>query len=77
MELTNCKLPDRLERLQQLWRERKSAVKAWGDFFRAPQWTEPFAGRCRAEIGWFSMIFDDFRPFSMIFRPFSTVFDRF
>lgn len=48
MELTNCKLPDRLERLQQLWRERKSAVKAWGDFFRAPQWTW---SRLRAVVG--------------------------
>ena len=34
MERTNCKLPERLEKLQTLWRERKSSVKGWGDYFR-------------------------------------------
>jgi len=35
MEATNCKLPDRLERLQKEWRERKSATDGWAAYFRA------------------------------------------
>eukprot|EP00913_Durusdinium_trenchii_P015937 g14976.t1 len=34
MEATNCKLPDRLERLQSSWRERKTSVKDWSAYFR-------------------------------------------
>lgn len=33
MEATNCKLPARLERLQQQWRERKQAVGDWRAYF--------------------------------------------
>ncbi len=34
MELSNCKLPERLERLQQQWRERKASVKNWQLYFK-------------------------------------------
>merc|ERR1712039_970692 len=34
VEATNCKLPDRLERLQKLWRERKVATDGWGAYFK-------------------------------------------
>jgi len=35
MEATNCKLPDRLERLQKEWRERKSTTDGWAAYFKA------------------------------------------
>ncbi|CAJ1339114.1 unnamed protein product [Effrenium voratum] len=34
MEETNCKLPDRLERLQSEWRQRKESTKDWGAYFK-------------------------------------------
>merc|ERR1712232_311858 len=40
IEKTNCKLPERLEKLQTLWRERKAATKDWSAFFQ-------FAGASR------------------------------
>jgi hypothetical protein len=33
MEATNCKLPERLERLQREWREKKAATDGWGAYF--------------------------------------------
>jgi len=33
MEATNCKLPTRLDKLQQQWRERKQAIGDWGAYF--------------------------------------------
>merc|ERR1712048_1104956 len=33
MEATNCKLPDRLEKLQKEWRERKVSTDTWGKYF--------------------------------------------
>ncbi|CAJ1342892.1 unnamed protein product [Effrenium voratum] len=34
MEQTNCKLPERLERLQSEWRQRKESTKDWAAYFR-------------------------------------------
>merc|ERR1712050_246162 len=34
VEATNCKLPDRLERLQKQWRERKAATDGWSMYFK-------------------------------------------
>jgi hypothetical protein len=34
MEATNCKLPDRLEKLQAQWRESKSATNTWDAYFQ-------------------------------------------
>jgi len=34
MEDTNCKLPDRLERLQVEWRKRKESVADWAAYYR-------------------------------------------
>jgi len=33
MEATNCRLPERLEKLQAQWRERKNAIGDWGAYF--------------------------------------------
>eukprot|EP00435_Cladocopium_sp_Y103_P058488 s288_g20.t1 len=44
MELTNCKLPERLERLQQEWRQRKASVKDWGAYFRSLGVAQPAFG---------------------------------
>ena len=44
MELTNCKLPERLERLQQEWRQRKTSVKDWGAYFRSLGVAQPAFG---------------------------------
>lgn len=33
MELTNCRLPDRLEALQSQWRQRKQAIVDWQGYF--------------------------------------------
>eukprot|EP00929_Paragymnodinium_shiwhaense_P005708 TRINITY_DN1079_c0_g1_i16.p1 TRINITY_DN1079_c0_g1~~TRINITY_DN1079_c0_g1_i16.p1 ORF type:complete len:475 (-),score=94.06 TRINITY_DN1079_c0_g1_i16:291-1652(-) len=41
IERTNCKLPDRLEKLQALWRERKSTTKDWKTFFQHAGATRP------------------------------------
>jgi len=41
MEATNCKLPDRLERLQSSWRERKTSVKDWSAYFRCINVAQP------------------------------------
>jgi len=34
MEATNCKLPDRLEKLQGLWRDRKSSTSSWAKYYQ-------------------------------------------
>jgi len=34
MEATNCKLPERLERLQLEWRERKASTTSWVAYYR-------------------------------------------
>merc|ERR1712176_458780 len=41
IETTNCKLPNRLEKLQALWRERKAATKDWNAFFEFSGATRP------------------------------------
>jgi len=41
MELSNCKLPERLERLQQQWRERKASVQNWQLYFKSLGVTPP------------------------------------
>lgn len=33
MEATNCKLPDRLEKLQAKWREQKASTDTWAKYF--------------------------------------------
>merc|ERR1719160_1841396 len=33
MEVTNCKLPDRLENLQVQWRARKASTNTWKDYY--------------------------------------------
>jgi len=33
IESTNCKLPERLEKLQAQWRQQKSAIKDWPSYF--------------------------------------------
>merc|ERR1712072_1142412 len=33
MEETNCKLPQRLEKLQMQWRQQKSAIDTWASYF--------------------------------------------
>jgi len=35
IEVTNCKLPDRLEKLQIEWRKRKESTDTWPKFFKA------------------------------------------
>jgi hypothetical protein len=34
MEETNCTLPERLEKLQTQWRQQKSSINDWADYFR-------------------------------------------
>merc|ERR1712216_795705 len=34
MELTNCKLPERLENLQVQWRQRKASTDSWATYFQ-------------------------------------------
>merc|ERR1712085_186277 len=34
VEETNCKLPQRLEKLQVQWRQQKSAVDNWASYFK-------------------------------------------
>merc|ERR1711988_1541788 len=34
MEETNCKLPQRLEKLQVQWRQQKSAIDSWASYFQ-------------------------------------------
>lgn len=34
IESTNCKLPDRLDKLQAHWRERKESIQSWGQYFQ-------------------------------------------
>merc|ERR1719456_720568 len=34
MENTNCKLPERLEKLQAQWRSQKSTTSSWDVYFR-------------------------------------------
>ena len=33
MELTNCRLPERLEALQSQWRQRKQSIVDWQGYF--------------------------------------------
>mmetsp|Transcript_55129 Transcript_55129/g.102086 ORF Transcript_55129/g.102086 Transcript_55129/m.102086 type:complete len:648 (+) Transcript_55129:63-2006(+) len=33
MEATNCKLPDRLEKMQAEWKKRQAGTKTWEDYF--------------------------------------------
>merc|ERR1712080_272095 len=41
MESTNCKLPDRLEKLQGKWREQKSSTSTWAKYFQHIGATRP------------------------------------
>merc|ERR1712232_1538542 len=34
MEFTNCKLPERLEKLQAAWRERRASTDSWATYFQ-------------------------------------------
>merc|ERR1719223_462394 len=34
MEATNCKLPEMLEKLQGLWRDRKSSTTSWAKYYQ-------------------------------------------
>merc|ERR1712066_350264 len=34
IEVTNCKLPDRLEKLQAQWRDRRSSIGTWAHYFK-------------------------------------------
>mmetsp|Transcript_58681 Transcript_58681/g.191382 ORF Transcript_58681/g.191382 Transcript_58681/m.191382 type:complete len:151 (+) Transcript_58681:1489-1941(+) len=34
MEVSNCKLPERLEKLQAQWRERKTSTDSWSKYFQ-------------------------------------------
>jgi hypothetical protein len=34
MEVTNCKLPERLEKLQTQWRQRKASTDTWASYYR-------------------------------------------
>jgi len=47
IEETNCKLPERLEKLQTQWRQQKASVDTWMDYFqciRAPKPAFPNVG---------------------------------
>jgi len=47
IEETNCKLPERLEKLQTQWRQQKVSVDTWMDYFqciRAPKPAFPNVG---------------------------------
>ena len=44
MEVTNCKMPERLEKLQQEWKKRQSSVKDWGAYFRCLNVPRPSFG---------------------------------
>jgi len=44
MEDTNCKLPDRLERLQMEWRKRKESVADWATYYQCIGSTRPNFG---------------------------------
>eukprot|EP00434_Breviolum_minutum_P033586 symbB.v1.2.029722.t2/scaffold3287.1/size59763/9 len=44
MELSNCKMPERLERLQQEWRQRKASVNNWGAYFKCLGVAQPQFG---------------------------------
>jgi len=41
VEITNCKLPDRLEKLQSRWREMKTYTDSWGKYFSSIGATRP------------------------------------
>merc|ERR1712072_507848 len=34
IETTNCKLPDRLEKLQLQWRDKKASTSTWSAYFK-------------------------------------------
>jgi hypothetical protein len=50
IEKTNCKLPDRLEKLQSQWRVLKSDTKDWQTFFKATGASRPTAPSSAAWI---------------------------
>merc|ERR1711904_242155 len=49
IESTNCKLPERLEKLQVQWREQKAATRNWDTYFRHIQVPPPTFG---SESAW-------------------------
>lgn len=50
IEKTNCKLPDRLEKLQSQWRVLKSDTKDWQTFFKVTGASRPTAPTSAAWI---------------------------
>jgi len=58
MEETNCKLPDRLEKLQMQWRDKKASTNTWSAYFKqigasqpAFQSTEAWIADCVRRAG--------------------------
>merc|ERR1712232_1356670 len=41
MEVTNCKMPQRLEQLQVQWREKKSSIVNWASYFSCIGMSQP------------------------------------
>jgi len=50
MEKTNCKLPDRIEKLQARWREQKVSTDTWAKYFEHIGATRPTFGSTAAWI---------------------------
>merc|ERR1712146_548899 len=49
IEGTNCKLPERLEKLQVQWREQKSSVSNWASYLTCIRASLPL---CQSESAW-------------------------
>merc|ERR1712139_69375 len=49
MERTNCKLPQRLEKLQVQWREQKSSTDSWDSYFACIGVSRPAS---QSELAW-------------------------
>lgn len=50
MEATNCKLPERLEKLQAQWRQRKASTDTWATYYRHIGAPQPAFGTTEAWI---------------------------
>merc|ERR1711862_1009347 len=50
MELTNCRLPERLEALQSQWRQRKQSIVDWQGYFACIGAAKPSFGSSNAWI---------------------------
>merc|ERR1712072_647234 len=49
MEETNCKLPQRLEKLQVQWRQQQSSINSWSSYFRCIGASQP---AFKSETAW-------------------------